>query len=208
MFKRIIAIISSLILLITITGCSESINKVEAEGPLSSLNAETMYLEGTYECRWDATEKFVRDYYKLDTEKEFIKPTSTFLIKLNLEINKDGSYKLYSEDAQTPFMFDLFLTDDTLSEIELQNLFDGDSTKWTKYRNEQGTSFKQQYKEITENFKIENYSINESDKFTINGKTIALKDNSGVIEAQNNIVRIKFESNNTYTNNEIYFIKK
>ena len=205
MFKKIIILISCTLLITTIfTGCS---SKNEENTPIS-LTEENIYLAGKYTRQWDATEKYARAYYKLDESKEFVKPSFPFIIEVNLEINKDGTYKIYTEENLIRFSFDTFLNDNIIYELELYNLFDGDNKKWTDYRNENCRSSNAIITEMVRDLPINALEISENDNFYIKDNVIILKNGSASIEHINNVVRLKFSNDNNYTNNEISFIKK
>ena len=185
-------------MLFILTGCSNASN---------SLSKDNLYLAGSYKCQWDATEKYAREYYKLNSDFSFVAPSTVFTVEINLDINEDGTYKIYTNDDLTRFSFDMFLTDNTVYELELYNLCDGDSQKWTEYRNQNGYSTEQIIKKMADNLPIDKLSISDEGNCHVDGTTITFNNNSATIEKQNNNVRLKF-ADNTYTNSELNFIKK
>lgn len=217
MLKKVIALIVSCALLISLSGCTKagtldtrssvnnSMNDVDA--PVS-LSKENMYLAGTYTGQWDATEHYARTYYEMKADQKFVKPSSSFLIKVELQINKNGTYSIKTDDSQTPVIFDAFLNNTSVSELEAGALFEGDSKKHTSYYNERGISFSDLIDKMNRELPLDNLKIYETGNLSINDNTIKLMNGVATIEHQDNVVRLTLNDGNLYTGNKTQFIKR
>lgn len=195
--KKIVAILGSFILLLLITGCSSK-----------SLTEENLYLAGTYTAQWDATENYARAYYKLDKNKEFVKPDNSLMITTTLVLNKDGTYKITTADNQIPMLFDMFLTNNTIYQLEVENLYDGDSHAWVDSFNEKAESYDVIVQRMIDNAPMDAITISKNGKFSVKDDYIKMGSDKVTIESQGKVVKLTFEENNKITGNEVFFIKK
>ena len=214
MFKKIMAILGSLALVASITGCTSSKKPVDEDNTPPVIEAvpltdDQKYLVGTYNAKWDATELYGREYYKLDPNQEFVPPNSKFLIDLILEINEDGTYKLNTDDSKIPFAFDSFLNDDSVYTLEYNNYCNGNASAWSEFYNNRGLSYANVINNMKETFPESLFHIHDSNGLRINeDDTIDITYSFLTIETLNDDVRLTLTNKNSYTGNKTQFIKQ
>ena len=205
--KKLICIIT--ILSLFLTGCSSAnVNAENTTVSATPVAEENLYLVGQFIGTWDATEVFARNYYILENEQEFISPNSKMLINVILNLKEDGTYTIYTDSGQVLMALDMFLNEDNIKNMELNNLFHGDEDEWENYHNERDMTFYDIIEQMKTSPIVNILNFGEMGVFTISDNYIALNRGFAYIEYKDNTVKLTMDDDNLYTKTSTNYIKK